>query len=93
MALNILYVPCNTEEIEIRMHIRQKKRENQVIFIMITDDKKRHYLAVKKLCALLKGKTSKHEEDFYYLNCFRLYSTKNKLIDIKMYVKIKIIAM
>ena len=46
---------------------------------MITDGEKCHYLAVKKLSALLTGITSKHEGDFYCLNCSRSYRTKNKL--------------
>ena len=33
----------------------------------------------KKLSALFIGITSKHKGDFYCLNCFHLYSTKNKL--------------
>ena len=43
---------------------------------MITDGKKWHHFAVKKLPALLRRITSKHEGDFYYLNCFHSYSTK-----------------
>ena len=46
---------------------------------MIADGKKWHYLTVKSLSALLRGITSNHKEDFYCLNCFHLYSTKNKL--------------
>ena len=46
---------------------------------MITDGKKWHYLAVKSLSALLRGTTSKHDGEFYCLNCFHSYSTKNKL--------------
>ena len=46
---------------------------------MITGSDKWHYLAVKKLSALLKGITSKHKGDFYCLNCFHSYSTKEKL--------------
>ena len=46
---------------------------------MITDGKKWHYLAVKSLPALFRGKTSKHAGDFYCLNYFCLYRTKNKL--------------
>ena len=46
---------------------------------MITDAKKWHYLAVRSLSALLRGITSNHNGDFYYLNCFRLYGKKNKL--------------
>ena len=41
--------------------------------------KKWYYLAVKKLSALLRGITSKHEGDFYYLNCFHSFRTENKL--------------
>ena len=36
-------------------------------------------LPVKKLSALLRGITSKHDGGFYCLNCFHLYSTKDKL--------------
>ena len=46
---------------------------------MITDGKKQHYLAAKSLSALLRGITSNHNGDFYCLNCFHSYSTKNKL--------------
>ena len=35
--------------------------------------------SVKSLSALLRGITSNHNGDFYCLNCFRLYSTKEKL--------------
>ena len=41
------------------------KRENQVILLMITDGKKKHYLAVKSLSALLRGVTSSHDGDIY----------------------------
>ena len=52
---------------------------------MITDGKrsdgveKNHYLAVKKLSALLRRKTSNHDGDFYCLNSFHSYRTKEKL--------------
>ena len=46
---------------------------------MVTDGKKWHYLAVKSLSALVRGITSKHDWDFYCLNCFHSYSIKNKL--------------
>ena len=38
-----------------------------------------HYLAVKKLSALLRGITANNNADFYCLNCFWSYSTKNRL--------------
>ena len=47
-----------------------------------------HYLAVKKLSALLKGTTSKNNGDF--LLVFILLEQKTNLNRIKEYVKIKI---
>ena len=46
---------------------------------MITDDKKWHYLFVKKLSVLFRGITAKHVGDFYCLNCFHSCRTENKL--------------
>ena len=47
---------------------------------MITNnDKNWHYLTVKKLSALLRGIASNNNGDFYCLNCFHSYSTKNAL--------------
>ena len=46
---------------------------------MITDDKKSHYLAVTNLSLLLQGNLSNDEGDFYCLNYFSSYITKNKL--------------
>ena len=46
---------------------------------MITDGEKWNYLVVKNLPGLLRGITSSHKEDFYCLNCFHSYRTKNKL--------------
>ena len=80
MALNILYVPHSTEEIRHAYKSKHNlKPENQIILLMITDSEKWHYLAVKKLSALLRGITSKQEGDFYCLNCFHSFRTENKL--------------
>ena len=46
---------------------------------MITNSKKSHYLTVTNLSALLKGISSNHKEDFFCLNCFNSYTSKNKL--------------
>ena len=79
-ALNISYVPHNTEKIR---HVYKSKynltRENQVILLMITDGEKWHYLAVKRLSALFREITGNNHGDFYCLNCFHSYTTKNKL--------------
>ena len=53
IALNVLYIPYNTEKIRLAYKSKYNfKRENQVILLMIADGKKRHYLAVKSLSAL-----------------------------------------
>ena len=46
---------------------------------MISNGESWHYLAVKKLFALLTGITSKHHGNFYCLNCFHSFTTENKL--------------
>ena len=46
---------------------------------MITDGNKWNCLAISNLLALLEGKLSNHHGDFYCLNCFNSYTTKNKL--------------
>ena len=54
---------------------------------MITNGENWHYLVIKSLPGLLKGITSSHKEDFYCLNCFCAYSTKNKLEEHKKICK------
>ena len=47
---------------------------------MITNDNKNwHYLAVKSLSRVLRGITSNHDREFYCLNCFHSYRTKERL--------------
>ena len=46
---------------------------------MITNGEKWHYLAVKSLSALFRRITGNINGDFYCLNCFQSYITKNKL--------------
>ena len=71
IALNILFVPHNTEKIRLAYKSKHNfKRENQVILLMITDGKKFHYLTVKSLSALLKGISSNHVRYFHCLNFF-----------------------
>ena len=54
-------------------------REKQVIRLMISNGEGLHYLAVKKLSSLLRGITSKHNSNFYCLNCLHTFQTKAKL--------------
>ena len=79
-ALNILYVPYGTKIIEIAYKSKHNlTREKQVILLMICNGENWHYLIVKNLSRLLRAITSNHAGDFYCLNCFRSYRTKNKL--------------
>ena len=52
--------------------------EKQVIFLIIPNGEGWHYLAVKKLSALLRRITSKHHSDFYCLNCLHSFARENK---------------
>ena len=80
VGLNILYVPHNTKKIEIAYKSKHNlTREKQVILLMISNGETWHYLTVKNLSRLLRGITSNHDGDFYCLNCFHSYRTKNKL--------------
>ena len=80
IALNILYVPHNTRKIQVDYKSKHNLTcDKQVILLMVTDGEKWHYLTVKNLPGLLRGITSSHKEDFYCLNCFRSYRTRNKL--------------
>ena len=79
-ALNILYVEQFTNKISVVYKSKyNNKRKKQVILLMIGDGKKYHYLAVTNLSGLLQGNSSNHKGDFYCLNCFNSYTTKNKL--------------
>ena len=53
-------------------------REKQVIVLMIPNGEGWHYLAVKKLSALLRGIMSEHYGDFYCLNCLHSFAPENK---------------
>ena len=94
-ARNILYVTPNTRKIHVAYKSKHSlPRENQIILLMITDGEKWHYLIVKNLSGLLRERTSNHVGDFYCLNCFCAYSTKNKFEEHKkIYMKIMIIVM
>ena len=54
---------------------------------MISNGENCHYIVVESLPGLLKGITSSHNEDFYCLNCFCAYTTKNKLEEHKKICK------
>ena len=73
IALNILYAKKG-KIYPAYVSKHNSNREKQVILLMIPW----HYLALKKLSALLRGITSKHHGDFYCLNCLHSFATENK---------------
>ena len=80
IALNILFIKHSTEAISVAYRSEYNhKRKKQVILFMINDGKKQDYLPVTNLSALLSKKSSNHDGDFFYLNCFDLYTSKNEL--------------
>ena len=80
IELNVLYLPHNTKIISVSYKSEyNSKLKKQVILLIITNSEKSHYLVVTNLSALLQGMPSNHKEDFYCLNCFNSYTSKNKL--------------
>ena len=79
-------MPYNTKEIRPAYASKHNSKcKNQAILLMITDDEKGSYLAVKSLSALLRGITSNNNGNVYCLNCFHSFRTKNKL---KKHIKV-----
>ena len=81
IALNVLYVPNNTNQIrQAYISEHNNERDKQVSLLMIADGTGNwHYLAVKRIFRLLRRITSNHNGDFYCLNCFHPYTTEKKL--------------
>ena len=52
--------------------------KNKLFFLMIPNGEGWHYLAVKKLSALLRGITATHRGNFHCLNCLHSFATENK---------------
>ena len=79
VALNILYIPHNTKKIQLAYRSKYNLTYNkQIILLMITDGEKWQYLVVNDLSGLLRGITSNRYGDFYCLNYFHSYRSKNK---------------
>ena len=93
IALNILFLPHNTKTIRLAYKSKyNRKRENQVVLLMITDGKKWHYLALKSVrttngynrpvisfSIFIRGITSNNDGDFYCLGCLHSFRTNNAL--------------
>ena len=80
IALNVLYIPHNAKTISVLYRSEyNNKRKKQVILLMIHNGKNFHYLVVTNLSALFKRTLWNHDGEFYCLNWFSPYTTKNKL--------------
>ena len=93
IALNILYAPHNKKEIKLAYKSKyNRKRKNQVVLLMITDNKQWHYTALKKytysrrayktnrsLPKLHRGITSDNNGDFLCFGCLHSYRIDNAL--------------
>ena len=79
IALNVLErIAENKEKIShLYKSELNKTREKQVTLLIISDNEKQHYVAVKNLNSLLKDKNkcSKH----FCINCFKKFRTRPKL--------------
>ena len=73
-ALNILFVPHNIETIRVAYRSEyNRKRKNNVNFLMITDGTKWRYLAITNMSTLLEGKSSDHHRDFYCIQMSKCF--------------------
>ena len=93
IALNILFVPHNEKTINLAYKSKyNRKRENQVVLLMITNGEQWHYIALKSVrtddginrpirssSRLFRGITANHNGDFYCLNCLHSFRTDNAL--------------
>ena len=93
IALNIVFVPHNEKTINLTYKSKyNRKPENQVVLLMITNGKKWHYIALKgertddgfnrpirSLSRLFRGITSDHCGYFCCLNCLHSFRTDNAL--------------
>ena len=74
IALNILQFNDEEKINHLYKSEHNKTREKRVILLMITDNNKQHYLAVKRLNGLLKKKTQHSRE--CCINCLKLFVNK-----------------
>ena len=107
IALNILSIPHNTKTINLAYKSKyNRKHENQVVLLMITNGEKWHYIALKSvrtddgfnhpirsLSILFREIPTNNDEDPYCLGCLHSFRTKMRLKDVKDYVIIMIITL
>ena len=76
----MLFVLYNSKQVRLAYALKHNSyKEKQVIFLMITDGKKWHYLFVKGLSALFNKIICKYGSEFYSLYCFYSFRNENVL--------------
>ena len=76
IALNVLQ-EVNKKISHLYKSEFNRTRENRVILLILTDNNKQHYVAVRNLNSLLKDKNKCSEH--FCINCFKTFRTKRKL--------------
>ena len=78
VALNVLYI--NGKEVR-QAYISRFNSVRQKIadLLIIEKEGKKHYVAIKKLSALLRGITSRNNGDFYCRNCLHSFRTEDAM--------------
>ena len=71
-------------------HVQSNTLRSETLTTRAKSKGRWHYLAVKKLSALLRRIRSKYHGDFYCLNCFQSFATEKKRESHKRYVEIMI---
>ena len=80
IALNVLLSTHSIDEIKLTFISKHNsERENKVIFLIITDSEKWHYLAVKTLSTLIQGIILLLLYRCYCINCLHSFRAENKL--------------
>ena len=93
IALDIFLIPHNEKTINLACKSKyNRKRENKILLLMITNGENWHYIALKSertddgfhypirnLSRLFRAITSNHHGDCYCLNCLHSFQTDNAL--------------
>ena len=79
IALNILYIEGERKVRQAFISKHNSTREKHVDLLIVQDNRKTHYTAIKRISALLRGITSNHHVDFYCINCLNAFRTREAL--------------
>lgn len=72
--MNVLYCSGEREVKQVYISKFNSTREKIIDLLLIEGGGKKHYVAIKRLSALIRGLSSRHDGDYYCRNC--LYSLR-----------------